>query len=127
MEPIRTLFDHAGSPGEPILPSELRRYYDGDLRFSPALEERPHVIGNFVSTLDGVVSYAIPGHAGGGEISGHDEADRFIMGLLRASADAVMVGVRHAPRYGSRSLMDTGVHVPKSGGSLPDLSPNRAR
>jgi riboflavin biosynthesis pyrimidine reductase len=92
MEPIRTLFDHAGSPGEPILPSELRRYYDGDLRFSPALEERPHVIGNFVSTLDGVVSYAIPGHSGGGEISGHDKADRFIMGLLRASADAVMVG-----------------------------------
>src|ERR1035438_6403929 len=92
MEPIRTLFDHAVSPGEPILPSELGRDYDADLRFSRALEERPHVIGNFVSTLDGVVSYEIPGHAGGGEISGHDEADRFIMGLLRASADAVMVG-----------------------------------
>ena len=92
MEPIRTLFDHAVSPGDPISPSELRRYYDGDLQFSSALEERPHVIGNFVSTLDGVVSYAIPGQAGGGQISGHDEADRFIMGLLRASADAVMVG-----------------------------------
>jgi len=90
MEPIRTLFDHAVSPREPILPSELRRDYDGDLQFSPALEERPHVIGNFVSTLDGVVSYEIPGHVGGGEISGHDEADRFIMGLLRASADAVV-------------------------------------
>lgn len=92
MEPIRTLLDHAMSPGEPILPSELHRYYDGDLRFSAALEDRPYVIGNFVSTLDGVVSYEIPGHAGGGEISGHNEADRFIMGLLRASADAIMVG-----------------------------------
>ncbi len=57
-----------------------------------AFEERPYVIGNFVSTLDGVVSYLVPGHAGGGDISGHNEADRFIMGLLRASADAVIVG-----------------------------------
>jgi riboflavin biosynthesis pyrimidine reductase len=50
------------------------------------------VIGNFVSTLDGVVSYEIAGQSGGGDISGFDESDRFIMGLLRASADAVMVG-----------------------------------
>jgi riboflavin biosynthesis pyrimidine reductase len=50
------------------------------------------VIGNFVSTLDGVVSYQLPGKSGGGEISGFDEADRFIMGLIRASADAVMMG-----------------------------------
>jgi riboflavin biosynthesis pyrimidine reductase len=94
MEPIRTLFDHAVSPGEPtaILPSDLCRHYDGDLRFPTAPEDRPYVIGNFVSTLDGVVSYQIPGHAGGGEISGHNQADRFIMGLLRASADAIMVG-----------------------------------
>jgi riboflavin biosynthesis pyrimidine reductase len=92
MEPIRTLFDHAASRAEPVLPPELRRSYDGDLRFSPALPDRPHVIGNFVSTLDGVVSFEIPGQAGGGEISGHNAADRFIMGLLRASADAVMVG-----------------------------------
>jgi len=104
MEPIRTLLDRAMSPGEPILPSELHRYYDGDLRFSAALEDRPYVIGNFVSTLDGVVSYEIPGHAGGGEISGHNEADRFIMGLLRASADAIMVGsgTLHATAPGHR-------------------------
>jgi riboflavin biosynthesis pyrimidine reductase len=50
------------------------------------------VIGNFVSTVDGVVSYEIGGKSGGGTISGFDESDRFIMGLLRASADAVMVG-----------------------------------
>jgi riboflavin biosynthesis pyrimidine reductase len=50
------------------------------------------VIGNFVSTVDGVVSYEIAGKSGGGDISGFDESDRFIMGLLRASADAVMVG-----------------------------------
>ena len=50
------------------------------------------MIGNFVSTLDGVVSFEIPGKSGGGEISGFNAADRFIMGLLRASADAIVVG-----------------------------------
>ena len=63
----------------------------GDLRF-PAHHDQPYVVGNFVSTLDGVVSFEIPGKSGGGEISGFNEADRFIMGLLRASADAVIVG-----------------------------------
>ena len=52
----------------------------------------PYVIGNFVSTIDGVVSFEIPGESGGGDISGFNEADRFIMGLLRASVDAVIVG-----------------------------------
>jgi riboflavin biosynthesis pyrimidine reductase len=51
-------------------------------------------MGNFVSTLDGVVSYKLKDHAGGSTISGSDSADRFIMGLLRAAADAVMVGAR---------------------------------
>jgi len=50
------------------------------------------VAGNFVSTLDGVISFQIPGQSGGGTISGSDEADRFIMGLLRASVEAVVVG-----------------------------------
>jgi hypothetical protein len=41
---------------------KLRELYDGDLHFptSPALR-RPFVIANFVSTLDGVVSYEIKG------------------------------------------------------------------
>jgi RibD C-terminal domain len=70
----------------------LRELYDGGLHFRTSPAERPFVIGNFVSTLDGVVSYAIKGQAGGSTISGSDCADRFIMGLLRASADAIMVG-----------------------------------
>lgn len=45
-----------------------------------------------MTTLDGVVSYQIAGKSGGGEISLFDASDRFIMGLLRASADAVMMG-----------------------------------
>lgn len=78
--------------GPPVLPEELRILYGGDLRFPPPDPGRPYVIANFVSTIDGVVSFAITGKSGGGNISGFDEADRFIMGLLRASADAVIVG-----------------------------------
>ena len=92
MENINTLLDTtAGALGQIVLPEELKILYGGDLRF-PALDVRPYVIGNFVSTIDGVVSFEIPGKSGGGDISGFNEADRFIMGLLRASVDAVVVG-----------------------------------
>lgn len=93
-EIIRTLIDRQ-EPSEPsVLPEVLRIAYGDDLRFPPASPQRPYVIGNFVSTVDGVVSYEIAGKSGGGEISGFDESDRFIMGLLRASADAVMVAAQ---------------------------------
>ncbi len=72
------------------LPSELRRLY-GPLRFPPH-PDRLYVIGNFVSTLDGVVSLNVPGKSGGGPISGEFPQDRMVMGLLRAAADAVVVG-----------------------------------
>ncbi len=91
MEPVRTLFDLRGASYEPLLPDELRMLYGGDLRFPAFSGARPYVVGNFVSTLDGVISFGIPGQSGGGTISGSDEADRFIMGLLRASVDAVVV------------------------------------
>ena len=91
MEPIRTLVDLQGASPGPLLSDELRVLYDGDLRFPAFLGERPYVVGNFVSTLDGVISFAIPGQSGGGTISGSDDADTFVMGLLRASVDAVVV------------------------------------
>jgi hypothetical protein len=79
------------------LTEPLRLLYGGDLAFPPR-PDRTHVVANFVQTIDGVVSYTIPGRAGGGEISGFDAADRFVMGLLRSCADAVMVasGTLHA-------------------------------
>lgn len=92
MELIQTLLDRQDPVNPPILPEDLRTLYGGDLHFAPPEEGRPHVIGNFVSTLDGVVSFAVPGKAGGGNISGFNAGDRFIMGLLRASADAVIIG-----------------------------------
>ncbi len=93
MVPIRTLF--AAEPTEPselVLPEGLRDRYDGDLSFPPAPEGRPYCIANFVSTLDGVVSFNLPGESEGAQISKSNEEDRFLMGLLRASADAVLVG-----------------------------------
>jgi riboflavin biosynthesis pyrimidine reductase len=93
METIRTLFStEPAAVAAAILPEGLRARYDGDLAFGPAPSERPYFIANFVSTLDGVVSFSLPGQSEGAQISGSNEEDRFIMGLLRASADAVMVG-----------------------------------
>lgn len=93
MDTIHTLFamEDAGASGV-ALPEGLRERYDGELSFPPAPTERPYYIANFVSALDGVVSFNLPGQSEGAQISGSNEQDRFIMGLLRASADAVMVG-----------------------------------
>jgi hypothetical protein len=55
---------------------------------------RPYIIGNVVTTLDGVVSLGVPGHEGGGDISGGNQHDHLVMRLLRAMAEAVIVGVR---------------------------------
>jgi riboflavin biosynthesis pyrimidine reductase len=89
LEPLETLFDR--SRGGPLpLPGALSRVY-GSLRI-PRRTGRPHVIGNFATTLDGVVSLQVPGRSGGGEISGNDRHDRLLMGILRAVADAVIVG-----------------------------------
>jgi riboflavin biosynthesis pyrimidine reductase len=87
---ITTLYEQKGKEEERTLPSELVELYDGDLSFPEV--DRPYVIGNFVQTIDGVVSFKIPGRSGGGEISGNSAEDRFVMGLLRSAADAVLVG-----------------------------------
>lgn len=92
MDPIRTLFDREAHDARGVLPPALLEHYGGDLSFPSPSADRPYVIANFVSTLDGVVSFDIPGESGGGQISGSNEDDRFIMGMLRASADAILVG-----------------------------------
>lgn len=90
MEPIRTLFERSPQSAA-AFPAALSALYDGGLTFE-ARQGRPLVLVNFVSSVDGVVSYAMPGRSGGGEISGSNQADAFIMGLLRAHADAVLCG-----------------------------------
>jgi riboflavin biosynthesis pyrimidine reductase len=74
------------------LPVELSNLY-GPLQFPLHAERgRPYVVANFVSSVDGIVSLDIPGHSAGGEISGFNAHDRMLMGILRAAADAVIVG-----------------------------------
>jgi riboflavin biosynthesis pyrimidine reductase len=91
---VRTLIEGEQEHAQRVLPEALRDLYGGDLHFPTSPDQRPYVIGNFVCTLDGVVSFKVKGRSGGSAISGSDLADRFIMGLLRASVDAVMVGAR---------------------------------
>lgn len=49
------------------------------------------VYSNFVSSLDGVVALG-SGYSAGSVISGKQRADRFLMALLRACAEAVVIG-----------------------------------
>ncbi|HEV8192923.1 MAG TPA: dihydrofolate reductase family protein [Ktedonobacterales bacterium] len=91
---LETLYaSQAVAAGHPLpLPPALALLY-GPLTFpAPMPFPRPYVIGNFVSTLGGVAALTEPGHGGGGEISGFNTQDRMLMGLLRAVADAVVVG-----------------------------------
>ncbi len=81
----------AGAGPDTLTPA-LAELYGGGLAFPARADARPYVYANFVATLDGVVSFGVPGQSGGGTISQGDSGDRFIMGLLRASADAIMVG-----------------------------------
>jgi riboflavin biosynthesis pyrimidine reductase len=67
------------------LPADLHHLY-GRLGFST-----PAMYSNFVASLDGVVSLGSVESAGS-VVSGKYAADRFLMGLLRACADAVVIG-----------------------------------
>jgi len=87
--PLHTLFASERGAAIPLPPRLARLYGSLHLR---APRSGQHVFGNFVSTLDGVVSLGSRGHSGGGDISGFSAQDRMVMGLLRAAADVVIVG-----------------------------------
>jgi riboflavin biosynthesis pyrimidine reductase len=85
LRPLEVLYEESELP-DFGLPDELAEAYGGPLGFT-----EPRVYANFVSSLDGVV--AIPGVLQSNRlIAAASEADRFVMGLLRACADAVLVG-----------------------------------
>jgi riboflavin biosynthesis pyrimidine reductase len=88
LSPLETLLESRHGAVLP-LPPRLARLY-GRMRMPP--RSRLHVFSNFVTSLDGVVSLAEKGHASGADISGFNAQDRMVMGLLRALADAVVVG-----------------------------------
>ena len=101
------------------LPPALEARYGGPLAI-PLRHDRPAIVANFVSTLDGVVSYNTPQAAGGGEISGFFEPDRFVMGLLRALADVVLIGAGTLREGRTEAWTANFIH-PDSAGSFATL------
>jgi riboflavin biosynthesis pyrimidine reductase len=89
-EPFTLLFED--DRGASLSLSEtLRMIYQGDWQL-PNISERPYIYSNFVQSRDGRVSFSVPGHMGGGDVSGFNKHDTWLMGLLRARADAVVMG-----------------------------------
>lgn len=81
--PIELLF---GAPGVDDLPDRLAEPYGSGL----GLPDRV-VYANFVGSIDGIVAIGELGPSSS-VISGRDPGDRFVMALLRAAADVVLVG-----------------------------------
>lgn len=87
MRDFQVLFDH-GEHSE--LPDPVYAAY-GELGFPAAPADRPWIFANFVQTLDGIVSL-LGTQASGSDLSQSPE-DRWLMDLLRAHADAVLIGM----------------------------------
>jgi len=82
---IDLLWEEAGLADRPR-PESLRELYGGGIGF-----EGPRLFANFVETIDGVV--AIPDlEKSNALVADESDDDRFVMGLLRACADVVLVG-----------------------------------
>ena len=85
LQPLEPLFELPGLPTFD-LPDELAAIYGGAVGFP---EQR--LYANFVASVDGVVSLPAlfeSSHL----IAAGSEHDRFVMGLLRACADAILIG-----------------------------------
>ncbi len=76
---------------------------------------------NFVSSIDGIVALEAGTAPSGGIISGRNEADRFVMGLLRAFADAVLVGAGTVRAEGGKALWTTEYIFPAAAKAYADL------
>jgi len=75
----------------PSLPEAFRQVYGGDWHIPPTAG-RPYTYTNFATARDGRVSYNEPGISSGGDVTNFNPHDRWLMGLLRARADAIMSG-----------------------------------
>jgi riboflavin biosynthesis pyrimidine reductase len=123
--PLESLWQAPEPPTIPVdrrgglLPPALASRYAGEL-IVDLLEDRPTIVANFVSSLDGVVALdASEGNTGGGEISGFSDADRFMMALLRALADVVVIGAG-TMRVGRRHVWTAGHLQPALGTAFAD-------
>jgi len=113
VEPLELLYEPAGLPTFP-LPQELAALYPGTLGF-PA----DCVYANFVETIDGVV--ALPGIPSSNRvIADASDADLFVMALLRACADAVIVG-SHTLLASPKNVWTAEAAFPPAAGELAEL------
>jgi riboflavin biosynthesis pyrimidine reductase len=87
MRNFEILFDH-GEPS-PIDDPAFAPY--GQLGFPPPPEDSPWIYSNLVQSLDGIVSL-LGENASGADLAQSDE-DRWLMDLLRAQADGVLLGI----------------------------------
>lgn len=96
----RRLWVGAEGAGRPLPPAWAALYDPWPLP-DPG-PQRPLVLANFVASWDGRVTFG-PARPGGGAVSDRDPGDRWLMGLVRARADAIVVG--------GSSLAAAGRHV----------------
>ncbi len=87
IRPFEVLFDHAEP--SPIDDEAYAPY--GNFGFPAPPADRPWVYSNFVQSLDGITTL-LGKHGSGGEISQSRE-DRWLMDLLRAHADGLLMGM----------------------------------
>jgi riboflavin biosynthesis pyrimidine reductase len=113
MTPLERLFERAGLPAAG-LPPALAAIYGGDFGVA-----RPSLYANFVSSIDGVVALGTDAESGK-LISGASEPDRFVMGLLRATADAVLIGAGTFRKV-SRALWHADSIYPAAGDLFAEL------
>lgn len=83
---LTTMYEKNATHGPSVLTPALGRFY-GELAF-PEVPDRPYVVGNFVEAVDGPVTF---GKGNANPLFG-DREDRLVMSVLRALADAVVVG-----------------------------------
>ena len=88
--PFQLLFS-GEQPATPSLPEAYRQIYPGDWHM-PTIPGRPYVYTNFAQSRDGRISYNEPNASSGGDVTDFNAHDRWLMGLLRVRADAVMSG-----------------------------------
>jgi riboflavin biosynthesis pyrimidine reductase len=86
MQKFEVLFDES----EPAAVEDAAYEPYGRLGFPAAPADRPWIYSNFVQSLDGIVSFKGK-HAAGADIA-RSQPDRWLMDLLRAHADAVLIG-----------------------------------
>jgi riboflavin biosynthesis pyrimidine reductase len=118
MRDFQVLFDHAER--SKLLEPAMALY--GNLEFPAPPAGRPWIYANFVQTIDGIISL-LGNQSSGADICGLPE-DRWLMDLLRAHADAVMLGMgtlraeqrlgRPRPRGPVFRIMDTGMQQLRS-------------